>query len=131
MVQLEVQERLVAKPGTKEYGALTVFVCAAFDVTRVMRVSAGSFFPSPDVTSAVVALVPRAARIEETPLFRSLVHGAFEKRRKTLRNAWRGIADDDRIARAAADASISLDARGETLSASQFDAMSRSLGAQR
>ncbi len=130
MVQLEVQERLAAKPGTKTYGALTVFVSAAFDVTRVMRVLPGAFFPPPDVTSAVVAFVPHAARIEETPLFRALVHGAFEKRRKTLRNAWRGIADDDRIARAAREASISLDARGETLSASEFDAMSRALASQ-
>lgn len=127
MVQLEVQERLAAKPGTKEYGALTVFVSAAFHVTRVMRVAPGSFFPQPDVTSAVVALVPRADRIEETPLFRALVHGAFEKRRKTLRNAWRGIAEDDAIARAANAASISLDARGETLSADAFAAMAHQL----
>jgi 16S rRNA (adenine1518-N6/adenine1519-N6)-dimethyltransferase len=128
MVQREVAERLAADPGTKEYGALTVFVRAAFDVTRVMRVPPGAFFPPPDVTSAVVAFVPRAERIEETPRFRALVHGAFEKRRKTLRNAWRGLAPDDRIAAAAERASISLDARGETLSASQFDAMARALG---
>ncbi len=131
MVQLEVQERLVAKPGTKEYGALTVFVSAAFDVVRVMRVSPGSFFPQPDVTSAVVALTPRAERIEETPRFRALVHGAFEKRRKTLRNAWRGIASDEDIARAASAASISLDARGETLDAAAFDAMARALDQRR
>lgn len=127
MVQLEVAERLAASPSTKAYGALTVFVRAAFDVTRVMRVGPGSFFPPPDVTSAVVALVPRAERIPETDRFRALVHAAFEKRRKTLRNAWRGLAPDDAIASAATHAGISLDARGETLSAAQFDAMSRAL----
>ena len=127
MVQLEVAERLAAAPSTKEYGALTVFVRAAFDVTRVMRVGPGSFHPPPDVTSAVVALVPRASPIAETDRFRSLVHAAFEKRRKTLRNAWRGLAPDDALASAAARAGISLDARGETLSATQFDAMSRAL----
>jgi len=131
MVQLEVQERLVAKPGTKEYGALTVFASAAFDVSRVMRVAPASFYPPPDVTSAVVALTPRAQRVEETPLFRALVHGAFEKRRKTLRNAWRGIASDDAIARAALACGVSLDARGETLDASQFDAMARALTVER
>ena len=127
MVQLEVQERLVAKPATKEYGALTVFATAAFDVTRVMRVSPGSFFPQPDVTSAVVLFVPRKDRIEETTRLRALVHAAFEKRRKTLRNAWRGLAGDDVIAIAATRASISLDARGETLTASEFAAMAAAL----
>ncbi len=128
MVQREVAERLAAEPGTKEYGALTVFVRAAFDVTRVLRVPPGAFFPPPDVTSAVVALVPRKERIEETPRFRALVHGAFEKRRKTLRNAWRGLAPDDVIAAAAERAKVSLDARGETLSVAQFDARARALG---
>jgi len=124
MVQREVAERLLASPGSKEYGALTVFVRAAFDVARVMRVSAGSFFPRPDVESAVVTLVPRKDRIEESERFRALVHAAFEKRRKTLRNAWRGIATDEVLAAAAIAAKISLDARGETLSAEQFAAMS-------
>jgi len=99
-------------------------VRAAFDVARVMRVSAGSFFPRPDVESAVVTLVPRKDRIEESERFRALVHAAFEKRRKTLRNAWRGIATDEVLAAAAIAAKISLDARGETLSAEQFAAMS-------
>ncbi len=49
MVQLEVAERLMAKPSTKEYGALTVFVQAAFDVRRVLTVRAGAFYPRPDV----------------------------------------------------------------------------------
>jgi 16S rRNA (adenine1518-N6/adenine1519-N6)-dimethyltransferase len=127
MVQREVADRLAATPGTKAYGALTVFVRAAFDVTRVMRVAPGSFYPPPDVTSAVVAFVPRAERVAETERFRALVHAAFEKRRKTLRNAWRGLAADDAVASAASRAGISLDARGETLSVAQFDAMSRAL----
>jgi 16S rRNA (adenine1518-N6/adenine1519-N6)-dimethyltransferase len=127
MVQREVADRLLASPGTKEYGGLTVFVRAAFDVEHVMRVSAGSFFPRPNVTSAVVVLTPRQDRIEETKLFRSLVHAAFEKRRKTLRNAWRGLAPDVAIADAALVSKISLDARGETLSADQFAAMARAL----
>jgi 16S rRNA (adenine1518-N6/adenine1519-N6)-dimethyltransferase len=127
MVQREVADRLAADPGTKEYGGLTVFVRAAFDVTRVMRVAPGAFYPPPDVTSAVVALTPRAERIAETDRFRALVHAAFEKRRKTLRNAWRGLAPDEAIAAAASRCGISLDARGETLSVAQFDAMSRAL----
>ncbi len=127
MVQLEVAERLLAAPGSKQYGALTVFVRAAFDVARVMRVSAGSFFPRPDVESAVVTFVPRKERIDETAQFRALVHAAFEKRRKTLRNAWRGLAPDEALATAATAAGISLDARGETLSAERFAAMAAQL----
>ncbi|HEY2513336.1 MAG TPA: rRNA adenine dimethyltransferase family protein, partial [Polyangiaceae bacterium] len=121
MVQDEVAERLVAGPGTKDYGALTVFVQAAFDVTRLFKVSRGSFHPPPDVTSSIVRLVPaRPPRAEETPTFRALVKGAFGARRKTLRNAWSGVAPADVIARVAAEAGISLDARGETLSVDSY-----------
>ena len=121
MVQDEVAERLVASPGTKDYGALTVFVRAAFDVTRLFKVSRGSFHPPPDVTSSVVRLVPvRPPRAEETEAFRALVKGAFGMRRKTLRNAWGGVASAETIARVAAEAQVSLDARGETLSVEDF-----------
>jgi 16S rRNA (adenine1518-N6/adenine1519-N6)-dimethyltransferase len=102
-------------------------VRAAFDVASVMRVSAGSFFPRPSVESTVVALVPRKDRIGETPVFRALVHGAFQQRRKTLRNAWHAVADDDVLKAAAMAAHISLDARGETLSVEQFAAMALEL----
>jgi 16S rRNA (adenine1518-N6/adenine1519-N6)-dimethyltransferase len=121
MVQDEVAERLVASPGTKEYGALTVFVRASFDVTRLFKVSPGAFHPPPEITSSVVRLVPvRPARAEETESFRALVRGAFGTRRKTLRNAWRGVASLETIAKIAEEANVSLDARGETLSVDDF-----------
>jgi 16S rRNA (adenine1518-N6/adenine1519-N6)-dimethyltransferase len=121
MVQDEVAERLVAHPSTKEYGALTVFVRAAFDVDRVMKVTRGSFHPPPDVTSSVVRLVPvRPARAQETASFRALVRGGFGMRRKTLRNAWSGVAPPATIAAVAEAAAISLDARGETLSVEDY-----------
>jgi 16S rRNA (adenine1518-N6/adenine1519-N6)-dimethyltransferase len=121
MVQLEVAERLNAAPGTKEYGALTVFVRAAFRTTKLFDVSRSSFHPPPEVTSAVVLLEPRRPRIaEETDRFRALVKAAFGMRRKTLRNAWSRIAEGDRLAAAAAKAGISLDARGETLDVEDF-----------
>ena len=56
MVQQEVASRLGASRGTKEWGALTVFVRAAYDVRRVLRASPGAFHPAPEVTSAVVEL---------------------------------------------------------------------------
>lgn len=128
MVQLEVAERLAAAPGTKEYGALTVFVRATFRTTKLFDVSRGSFHPPPEVTSAVVLLEPRRPRLaEETEAFRALVKAAFGMRRKTLRNAWSRIAESDRLAAAAAEAGISLDARGETLDVEDFARMAGAL----
>ena len=132
MVQEEVAARLLASPGSKVYGALTIFVRAAFDVSRVMVVSRGSFHPAPDVTSAVVRLVPlRPPRARETDAFRALVKGAFMARRKTLRNAWSGIAPAADIARLAAEAGISLDARGETLDVDAYARMAAALETDR
>lgn len=123
MVQKEVADRLIAAPGSKEYGTLTIFVRAAFDAERALIVRAGSFFPKPEVDSAVVRLVPvRPRRAQETEAFRAAVKAAFTMRRKTLRNAWRGLLgfSDAEIVRRAEAAGISLDARGETLSVEQF-----------
>jgi 16S rRNA (adenine1518-N6/adenine1519-N6)-dimethyltransferase len=121
MVQDEVAERLVAEPSTKAYGALTVFVRAAFDVTRLFKVSPGSFHPPPEVTSSIVRLTPvRPARAVENDAFRALVKGAFGTRRKTLRNAWSGVASREVIAKVAEEAGVSLDARGETLSVDDY-----------
>ena len=129
MVQLEVALRLAASPGTKDYGALTVFTNAAFQVTKLFDVSPGSFYPPPEVTSAVVRLEPRRPRLAaETDTFRALVKGAFGARRKTLRNAWSKVAEPARIAAAAEASGISLDLRGETLDVEAYARMARNLG---
>ena len=131
MVQREVADRLRAEPSTKDYGALSVFAQAAFEVSVVRTVPPGAFFPPPEVTSAVVlmkSLHPPRAR--ETENFRSLVKGAFAQRRKTLRNAWRSLGLET-IAAAAEAANVSLDARGETLSVDQFAKMADLLDAQK
>jgi 16S rRNA (adenine1518-N6/adenine1519-N6)-dimethyltransferase len=123
MVQSEVADRLAAPAGSPAYGALSVFVQAAFDVRRLLTVRAGSFYPRPEVESAVVVLTPRRpARVEETDAFRAAVKAAFATRRKTLRNAWRGLYgwSKDELEQRAAEAAISLDARGETLSVDDF-----------
>ena len=131
MVQLEVAERLAAEPGTKEYGALTVFTRAAFAPRLLFKVSPGSFFPPPDVTSAVIELVPHRPRLAaETDTFRALVKGAFGMRRKTLRNAWKNVGPSADIARAAEAAGISLDARGETLDVTAYAKMAAALSPQ-
>jgi 16S rRNA (adenine1518-N6/adenine1519-N6)-dimethyltransferase len=120
LVQLEVAERITAKPGTREYGALSVFLQAAYAVARPLVVKRGAFFPQPGVDSALVVLSPRQDRVEETPWFRKLVKSAFSQRRKQLRNAWRGLLPDDELADMARRAGVELERRGETLSVGEF-----------
>lgn len=125
LLQLEVVERLMAKANSEHYGALSVFVQAAFDVERPLVIRRGAFYPQPEVDSAVVLLKPRAARVAETTAFRALVRAAFQQRRKKLRNAWENVcgADRETLAARAARAAIDLDARGETLDVSDFARM--------
>jgi 16S rRNA (adenine1518-N6/adenine1519-N6)-dimethyltransferase len=124
LVQLEVADRLAARPGTPAYGALGVFVQAAFRVRRAFVVRRGAFHPAPEVDSAVVVLEPLAEPLAvETDTFRALVKGAFGQRRKTLKNAWSGIASGVALEAAARSAGIDLGARGETLGVEQFARM--------
>jgi 16S rRNA (adenine1518-N6/adenine1519-N6)-dimethyltransferase len=121
MVQREVRDRLVAEPSTKQYGALTVFTRAGFEVETVFRLRPGSFFPAPKVESAVVRLLPRTEPLaEETESFQAVVRAAFQMRRKTLRNALRGLGDGERADRALSEAGIDPRRRGETLSVEEF-----------
>jgi 16S rRNA (adenine1518-N6/adenine1519-N6)-dimethyltransferase len=129
LIQQEVADRLTATPGHKSWGGLSVFVQAAYDARRVVRAPPGAFYPSPEVTSAVVELVPaNPPRAKETEAFRALVRSAFQARRKTLRNAWAKLAPDAAaLERAAARAGIALDARGETLDVLAFARMAEAL----
>jgi 16S rRNA (adenine1518-N6/adenine1519-N6)-dimethyltransferase len=130
LLQLEVVERLCAEPGSPAYGALSVFVQAVFAPRRAFVVRRGAFYPQPAVDSAVVVLEPLdPAHSPLSEQFSMLVRAAFEKRRKTLRNAWRGLAGLElfELEALARQAGIDLDARGETLSVPQFDRMARLL----
>jgi len=121
MVQREVRDRLIAPPGTKAYGALTVFTRAAFEVETVCRLRPGSFYPAPKVDSAVVRFLPREAPLtEETESFRTVVRAAFQMRRKTLHNALRALGDAGRASSALSEAGIDPGRRGETLSVEEF-----------
>ena len=121
MVQREVRDRLVSEPGTKEYGALTVFTRGAFAVRGLFLVPKGSFHPPPRVDSAVVELVPHEHPVDvDRQPFASTVRAAFEARRKTLRNALLRIATAVQVDRALEQASIDGQRRGETLSVAEF-----------
>ncbi len=130
MVQLEVADRLCASPGSRSYGALSVFAQACFSVQRVSVVKRGAFYPQPNVDSAIIELNPLHPFVsEESPLFREIVQLAFRYRRKILRNAWSGLtlAAVSDLESAAARSEIDLDARGETLSVHHFARLAKEL----
>ena len=90
MVQNEVAQRLVAAPGSADYGAITAMLGYYGSVRRLFKVSAGCFVPAPKVDSAVIRIdlyrEPKYAPKDER-LMRNLIKAAFEMRRKTLQNA--------------------------------------------
>jgi 16S rRNA (adenine1518-N6/adenine1519-N6)-dimethyltransferase len=89
-VQAEVANRLVARPGDRARGALSVMVDARYEVKIALRLRASAFYPKPKVRSAVVELTPRSpARFGDLDgtEFNTAVKAAFTVRRKTLRNA--------------------------------------------
>jgi 16S rRNA (adenine1518-N6/adenine1519-N6)-dimethyltransferase len=131
LVQLEVADRLVAKPDTDDYGALTVFLHARYRADRAFVIKRGAFYPQPNVDSAVVTLEPLPIPVsDETPMFRDLVKHAFLQRRKKLRNAWSGVLPNrkDLVEQAAETVGIDLNLRGEVLSVEQYALMARELG---
>src|SRR3954468_22102460 len=90
MLQNEVADRLVAKPGGSDYGVLSVMAQYAADITKAFRVSAQCFRPRPEVDSAVVFLKTKELRPlspENERQFAALVKAAFAHRRKTLVNS--------------------------------------------
>ncbi|HEY8495407.1 MAG TPA: 16S rRNA (adenine(1518)-N(6)/adenine(1519)-N(6))-dimethyltransferase RsmA [Limnochordales bacterium] len=125
MVQKEVARRLLARPGTKDYGALSVAVQLRAQVEIVAPVPPGVFFPPPEVESAVVRLTlrPLPEEVEDAAFFSAVVRAAFAQRRKMLRNALQsgaGLWDKDAVPAALADAGIDGGRRGETLSVAEF-----------
>ena len=132
MVQKEVAVRMTARPGSKDYGALSIAV-QYFTVPRmVMDVSPRSFLPAPEVTSAVIAChVQDAPTVQPTDekLFFRLVRAAFMQRRKTLLNALTGAGLSKEMSRAGLlAAGIAENMRGEQLSLADFARLSDAVG---
>ena len=134
MVQKEVARRLSARPGSKEYGALSVAVQLRSTVELVATVPPRVFFPPPEVESAVVrlALRPLPAEAGDGRFLHAVVRAAFAQRRKTLRNALQGVAglwDKAAVPAALAAAGIDGSRRGETLSVEEFVRLAAALQA--
>jgi 16S rRNA (adenine1518-N6/adenine1519-N6)-dimethyltransferase len=124
MLQREVADRLVARPGGGDYGALAIQVALHADAERVFTLPPGAFRPPPKVTSAVVRLRfrPPAADVGDAGVFERVVRGMFLQRRKTLANALAGsLGIPPGQARSAADAAgIDPSRRAETLTIPEF-----------
>lgn len=132
MIQKEMADRIVAKPGGKDYGALGVMIRTYADVSTVIKVGAGSFLPPPKIDSTVIKIVPLAeprAPITDEAHYSKVVHAAFNQRRKTLRNALRAQFEDAAIDKALVTTGIDGGRRGETLDISEFAALARALDA--
>lgn len=130
MIQREVAARMMASPGTKEYGALSVAVNFHADLASVGTVPPTVFYPSPSVSSQVVSMSPRPCpfAVGREELFFQIVRAAFGKRRKTLLNALGDLPFTAAVLRAALDdAGIDPRRRGETLSLAEFAKLSLTL----
>lgn len=117
MFQKEVAQRCIARPGTKEYGILSVLLQAYYDMKYLFTVKAGSFNPPPKVLSGVIRLSRN--HVEhldcDEKLFKQVVKAGFNQRRKTLRNALSSLINKERM-----NESRFLDLRAERLSVTDF-----------
>lgn len=127
MFQREVAERIVALPGSRQYGILSVLLQLHCDVSLRLRVPSSSFYPRPKVESAVVRLdFLQGPRVEITDeeLFRKVVKASFGHRRKTLRNSLKNSLSLEgkgkAIEMSLCRAGIDPERRGETLTLQEF-----------
>jgi 16S rRNA (adenine1518-N6/adenine1519-N6)-dimethyltransferase len=128
MFQKEVAERCAAKPGSKEYGILSVFLQAYYKVEYLFTVKAGVFNPPPKVMSAVIRLTRNeAVQLNcDEKLFWQVVKAGFNQRRKTLRNAVSSLMNKEKMG----DDPL-LDLRAERLSVEDFVALTNKVMAAR
>ena len=119
MLQKEVVERMVAEPGTADYGRLSVMLQYRFVMDWLLDVPPESFDPPPKVDSAVVRLIPRSAEeltVRDATRFSAVVAAAFGQRRKMLRNNLKGVVDEAVFERL----HIAPTARAEELSVADY-----------
>ena len=123
MLQREVAERIVAPPGSRLYGRLSVMVQLDCSGERLFSIAAAAFRPKPQVDSAFLRLKAHRkapVAVADRAAFDGLVRHLFSRRRKTLKSSLRGILDATGIARAGCDPT----ARPETLAVADFARLS-------
>ena len=131
MLQAEVADRLMASPGSKEFGVLSLVVSYYFTVTKLMDVRRGAFRPVPKVSSTLIRLKPKTKRRldakEESALF-ALIKQSFSQRRKTLWNCLKGSVDKRGLEVILGRLGHPPNIRAETLSLEDFISLFSYLG---
>lgn len=132
MVQKEAADRLCAKVGSRDSGAVTVAVAVRAKAEKLFTVQAGSFFPAPKVDSAVIRLTPYEVppvKIDNMKFFTRFVRAAFEQRRKTLANSVASALNSDKasISQALKDLGLNESVRAEALSPEELAAVANTL----
>jgi 16S rRNA (adenine1518-N6/adenine1519-N6)-dimethyltransferase len=135
MLQKEVADRISAKPGTKDYGSLSIAIQYYTEAETVMTVPRTVFIPQPNVDSAVIRLKKRQhppVDVEDEPFFFQVVRASFAQRRKTIlnnlvNNLPNGKAMKEQIERVLTETDIDPRRRGETLTMEEFAALSNAL----
>jgi len=123
MLQKEVVDRMIAEPGNKQYGRLTVMLAARCQIEHLFNIKPNCFRPAPKVDSSFARIVPLDEPLvsdEQYPIFKKVVTQAFSMRRKTLSNALRPIMDPEDIEAAGIDPGL----RAEALYPEEFLALS-------
>jgi 16S rRNA (adenine1518-N6/adenine1519-N6)-dimethyltransferase len=124
MLQREVADRLLAQPGTRDYGVLTVLIRHVAAVDRLLQLPAGAFRPQPKVLSTVVRLrfQPPQPPVTDPRVFAAMTQAMFTRRRKTIANALLAYGSNARIRpeEALARAGIDPQRRPETLSIAEI-----------
>ncbi len=131
-VQKEVADRLVAVPGTKDYGVMSVHAQMWAEIRVAFDIAAGSFFPPPSVASSVIRLDPRGRPLADpgdSMVFRQVVRGAFSQRRKTIRNTLKssGVAPVESLDSLLRRVELDPNARPETIPIAGFARISRAI----
>ena len=128
MVQKEVGDRFNAKPDTKNYNSLTVFLNYYFNINKLMDVSRKCFVPEPNVDSVIIELKRKETKYDEKneKIFFKLVRDAFTHKRKNLRNNLKGY-DLEKIENVLKEYNLDLNVRAEHLTIDQFINISNEL----
>ena len=131
VIQLEVAERIAARPGVRDYGYLSV-ACQFYARPKIaLKIPAGAFRPPPKVTSALVTMTLPGDRvglgIKDEAEFLKFVQKCFAQKRKTLLNNLRSFVPEEKIRNALTAGGLASDARAEQMSVAQFAELQRRL----
>jgi 16S rRNA (adenine1518-N6/adenine1519-N6)-dimethyltransferase len=129
-LQLEVAKRLMAVPGEKDYGVLTLLVQVEYEPKGTFKIPASCFFPEPEVDSACVCLVRRAPSLlapQEKSVFTKIVKRAFSQRRKMMLKLLKEEWPAKKVERAFEELQLPAQTRAETVSLKQFGRLTNML----